>query len=321
MDQPQPSPLFPGGTTGGEEQGTLRITADTSLKGAIGAFKKHMRYEGFSPHTIQAFSSDLNLLGKYLGMGQPVGEVTTNNLNDFLHWMLEERGVPCSPKSYARRVTTLKVFFKWLHGGGVLQLDPAAPVIQRSVRSPLPVILTEEEVSRLIEVGERVRQGTGDKPGDARPLLLLQLLLQTGIKKGEAMGIVPNHIDRTDPDDPTLFIRYRSPAKRYKERKISLDPEWLLLLDEYLEQYQPPDTLFTCTPRNLEYILRDLEELAGVAKPVSFECLRWTSAVHDHMCGVDAGKLRQRMGLSEITWRETFSKIERLVQTLKNPAG
>lgn len=76
----------------------------------MGLFETHMRNEGFAINTMKAFASDVRLLGKYLGIGQPIGKIGTNNLNDFLKWLLEERGVPCSPKSYARRVTTLKVF-------------------------------------------------------------------------------------------------------------------------------------------------------------------------------------------------------------------
>lgn len=294
------------------EQGTLGLSAETPLKGAIGAFRKHMRFEGFSTHTVQAFTSDLNLLSKYYGAGQPVGRVTTRNVNEFLKWMLEERGVPCSPKTYARRITTLKVFFKWLHKGAVLDVDPAAPVIQRSVRSPLPVVLNQDEVTRLLAAGEQVRQGSPNKTADARPLMVLMLLLETGMKKGEVMSLTPNHVDRTDPEQPWIHIRYSNRNKRYKERKVVVSPEWLTVLDEYVAQYDPPDTLITCTPRNLEYILRDLEEMAGVDKPVSFECLRWTSAVHDYRGGADPNALRERMGLSEITWRETFDRIRRL---------
>ncbi len=316
MDEGQIT-IFPGRAEPDAQLPPL-LSADTSLKAAIGAFKKHMQYEGFSPHTVQAFTSDLNLLAGYLGAGQPIGAVTTQSLNDFLKWMLHERDAPCSPKTYARRVTTVKVFFKWLFKGGILTADPSAPVIQRSVRSPLPAVLNEDQVQRLVQAADQAYRGeslTG-AASDARPLLLVQLLLQTGVKKGEAMGIVPNHIDRADPDNPILFVRYGSPAKRYKERKIPLDPAWLPILDDYVQQYNPPDTLFTCTPRNLEYILRDMEEAAAIDKPVSFECLRWTSAVQSYMDGADTNELRERMGLSEITWRETLSKIQRLAAEL-----
>lgn len=291
------------------------LTADASLQAALGLFEKHMQDEGFSINTAKAFASDIRLLGKYLGIGQPIGEIGTKNLNDFLNWLLTERGVPCSPKSYARRVTTLKVFFGWLYDTGVLPSDPSAAVIQQSVTSPLPSLPSAEDIDKALAVTEAWREGRMDHKADARPHLLLTLLLQTGIKKGEAMAIVPNHIDASDPQQPYLYVRYANPRLRYKERKVPLDPAWLPLLDEYLEQYRPTDTLFTCTARNLEYILHDVAEAAEIDRGLlSFENLRWASALIDWNNNVEADDVRQKLGLSKIAWRETKAKLRRLAE-------
>jgi site-specific recombinase XerD len=290
-----------------------RITADTSLQAALGAFEHHMEEQGFAENTRKAFASDIRLLGKYLGIGQPVGDVGTKNLNDFLFWLRFDRGVPCSPKSYARRVTTLKVFFSWLRESDVLLIDPAAAVIQSTVSSPLPTLPNEEEIEQALDVATEWRRGSDQRKADARPYLLLALLLQTGIKKGEAMAVVPNHIDRSNPEEPVLFVRYKNPAMRYKERKIALEPSWLESLDEYLAQYQPGDTLFTCTARNLEYVLSDTAEAAGLDRGLlSFENLRWVSALRDLEAGMEPDHIRQKLGLSKITWRETRAKLEKL---------
>jgi len=292
------------------------LAADASIQAALGIFVQHMQEKGFTPNTIKAFSSDARLLGEYLGIGQPVGQIGTKDLNDFLDWLVNPngRGVPCGPKSLARRITTLKVFFGWLHETGVLAENPAAAVIQRSVTSPLPTLPTEEELEKALLVTEQWRQGAIKKK-DARPHLLLTLLLQTGIKKGEAMNIVPNHINRDDEAHPVLYIRYANPNLRYKERKVPLEPDWLATLDEYLEQYQPTDTLFTCTARNLEYILRDIGDEAGLARGLlSFENLRWISALRDWEAGVEQDDIRQKLGLSKITWRETLSKLKELAK-------
>ena len=289
------------------------LTSNSSLQAALGGFENHMEEEGFAVNTQKAFLSDIRLLGKYLGIGQPIGEIGTKNLNDFLHWLQFERGVPCSPKSYSRRVTTLKVFFGWLYESGVLYHDPSDAVVQQSVSSPLPTVPTQDDLEKGLEVTEQLRRAHEDNKPDARPHLLLTLLLKTGIKKGEAMTIVPNHIDRSDSENPFLFIRYRNPARRYKERKIPLDADWLEVLDEYLEQYEPTDTLFTCTARNLEYILSDVAESAGLDKGLfSFENLRWASALQDYMSDVEPDSIRQRLGLSKVTWRETKAKLEKL---------
>lgn len=289
------------------------LNSNASLQAALGGFEQHMEEEGFAVNTQKAFLSDIRLLGKYLGIGQPVGEIGTKNLNDFLHWLQFERGVPCSPKSYSRRVTTLKVFFGWLYDSGVLYHDPSEAVVQQSVSSPLPSVPDESDIEKGLDVTRRVRQGDAENAPDARPHLLLTLLLKTGIKKGEAMAIVPNHFDRSDPSNPILFIRYRDPGRRYKERKIAVDGDWIDILDEYLEQYEPPDTLFTCTARNLEYILSDVAESAGLDKSLfSFENLRWASALRDYREEVEPDLIRQRLGLSKVTWRETKSKLEKL---------
>jgi site-specific recombinase XerD len=301
MSDDKQLPLFP------------HLTADASLQAALGAFEHHMEEQGFAENTRKAFASDIRLLGRYLGIGQPVGDIGTKNLNDFLSWLVYERGVPCSPKSYARRVTTLKVFFAWLRECNVLLIDPAAAVIQSSVSSPLPTLPDEEEIERALTVAADWRQGDEQHKADARPYLLLSLLLQTGIKKGEAMTIVPNHIDRSDPDEPFLFVRYKNPAMRYKERKIPLEPAWLDSLEEYLAQYAPSNTLFTCTARNLEYVLSDTAETAGLDRGLlSFENLRWVSALRDLEQGMEPDHIRQKLGLSKITWRETRAKLEKL---------
>lgn len=291
------------------------ISNEASIQAALGVFETHMRDEGFSINTMKAFSSDVRLLGKYLGVGQPIGEIGTKNLNDFLDWLLNDRGIPCSPKSYARRVTTLKVLFGWLHDTGVLGDNPSAAVVQRTVTSPLPELPTERQIADALLQTEAILDGERVKKKDARPHLLLTLLLKTGIKKSEAMGIVPNHIDRSDETQPLLFIRYANPRLRYKERKLYLDPAWLETLDAYLVQYHPSDTLFTCTARNLEYILTDVGEAVGLHQgSLSFENLRWVSAIRDWEAGVEKDDIRQKLGLSKVTWRETKSKLAKLIK-------
>lgn len=314
--------LFPQGVLPADESiPSPPLSGDASIKATMGLFEQHMQEKGFAYNTVKAFASDIRLLGKYLGIGQPVGEIGTQNLNDFLRWLRYERGVPCSNKSYARRVTTLKVFFGWLHEAGVLPLDPSEAVVQLSAKSPLPTLPTEEQLERALQVSQSLRKGDEQKKPDARPHLLLTLLLDTGVKKSEAMAIVPNHIDREHPDGPQLFIRYANPRLRNKERRLYLDQEWLDLLDEYLVQYQPTDTLFTCTPRNLEYILSDIGDAAGLEQGMlSFENLRWAAALRDWLGDGEPDDLRQKLGLSKVTWRETKSRLQKLAAAAQSQA-
>ena len=103
------------------------LRADSSLTAANAAFGEYMVRKGFSDNTIKAFRNDLKILLGYLGPETPLHQVSTRRLEEFLEWMQFGRGKPCSAKTLTRRITTLKVFFGWLHGIGILGTDPAEP--------------------------------------------------------------------------------------------------------------------------------------------------------------------------------------------------
>jgi len=155
------------------------------------------------------------------------------------------------------------------------------------------------------------RQRRAKKP-DARPYTLLSLLLQTAIKKSECLGIHVNHIELAGKNGPFLFVRYASPANRYKERKIELTEDWVEAYNEYLTQYSPVDQAFPWSPRRLEYLLEDISEEAGLEKHLSFDMCRWTSALRDYQNGIEPDKIRQKLGVSKIQWRELFIKLKQL---------
>lgn len=287
------------------------LTAQTPLRQAIAAFQGYMRARDFSPYTIRCFNSDLHILEEYVGAERAIGDIGTRDLNEFVHWLVSGRGEPCSPKSLSRRITTLKVFFNWLAESGVLPKDPAAPVIHRPVLTPPPRVLTDEEVALVLEVIESLRRGD---PPDPRPHLLVTLLLHTGIKKGECMNIALDHIDLSDPARPTLWIRYTSPRRKHKERRVPLPSDWPTILAEYRARYEVQDRLFPWTERNLEYVLSEIAEQAGIPDGLSFETLRWTCAVRDYRSGMSSEALRQKLGLTRISWREVEPKLAKLAE-------
>ena len=287
----------------------LHITTQTPLLPTIGSWELFLLDQGKSPYTVKAFMGDLQLLAGFLPPDKTVGTVTTKDLNNFLTWLQGARGVPCSPKSLARRITSIKAFFRWLQKSGRILVDPAEKVVQQSVISPLPIVLTVSEQEKVTQAAEKYRKA---KKPDARGYTLLTLLLSTGIKKGECLAVNINHIDLQAPGGPILFVRYASPSNRYKERKIELPPEWVEAYQEYLEQYQPKDIVFPWSPRRLEYLLEDLGEEAGIEKHLSFDMCRWTSVLRDWQSGMEQDQIRQKLGISKIQWREISMKLRQL---------
>lgn len=287
------------------------LRADSSLAVAVEAFEEYMLRKGFSDNTIKAFRNDLKITREYLGDSTPLHRITTNNLEEYLEWMQTERGKPCSAKTLARRITTLKVFFSWLHGIGVIPMDPAEPVAQQPVRTPLPNVLTDSEAGRLLNAAQNYLWDRNNP--DARPYLLVSLLLQTGMKKAECARLLVDDMDVSMPQSPEVHIRYADERHAHKNRTLTLAPNLVPALNQYLQQYKPKIHLFECTPRNLEYVLDEVGQKAGIQRiQVGFETLRWTSAVRDFRLGTPEERLRQKMGLSKISWRETREKIYQL---------
>ena len=288
---------------------TSHLTAQTTLSSAITSWQAFLVDKGRSPNTIKAFLSDVRLLTTYLPEDVAIGKISTADLNRYFEWMEKERDVPCSPKTLARRITATKSLFRWLHQYGVLAVDPAEKVAQRSAISPLPTVLTPDEYDAALLAADRHRR---DRKPDARPYALVYLLLTTGIKKSETLGINLEHIELDAPNGPQLFIKYASPANRYKERKLPLAEDWIPAYEEYLSQYAPTEKLFPWSPRRLEYLLEDIGNEAGLTKHLSFDMCRWTFALNDFRAGEEPDKIRQKLGVSKIQWRELFIKLKQL---------
>ncbi len=294
------------------------LTARSPLNVALGAFEKFMQARGFTENTQQAFRLDMQILSDYLSPIQVIGEISPVTLNAFIKWMSSSRGIPCSPKTLERRITTLKVFFGWLAEEGVVPRDAAAPLIHKSITAPMPEILTGAQIDAALAVTQALRAGNESRKPDARPHLLFTLILHTGIKKSECVNLHINHIDLTDAQHPALWIRYKEARRRHKERRIALPREWPGVLREYLEQYPSRQFLFPWSARNLEYVLTDVAAQTQGAQTeiprLTFEMLRWTCAARDFAGDMDRAELRRKLGLSEISWYEVEVKLALLAQ-------
>jgi integrase/recombinase XerD len=287
----------------------IHITAETTFQPAIRSWEVFLQDQSRSLFTVKAFTGDMNLFASYFSPDTTIGSITTNDINHFLDWLQNERNVPCSPKSLSRRITSIKSFFRWLSQSGRIPVDPAEKVLQKTVISPLPVVLTPEEELKVLETARNSRTAA---KADARPYTLLSLLLSTGIKKGECLALNQNHIDLDSPKSPRLFVRYSASGSRYKERNIELSADWVEAYHEYLSQYHPVDQVFPWSPRRLEYLLEDIGNAAGLEKHLSFDMCRWTSALDDWRAGRERELLRQKLGISKIQWREVSMKLRQL---------
>lgn len=304
--------LFPLDTAETLRQSPPPLQASDAITAAVEPFIDYMTQREFTENTIKSFLHDLKLFIRFVGPETPLSSCSTRTLEEFIHYLKFSRKAPCSPKSLARRITTLKVFFRWLADKSILPSDIAAPLAYPEIASPLPQILSDKQVEALLEITRSMRDAP-ESP-DARPHLLVTLILSTGIKKSECMRIALRDIDVSEPDRPVVTIRYDKPRQRFKARRLALPGEWTTTLKEYLRRYQPKERLFECTPRNLEYVLHMLSTLAHLPFMLTFEMLRWTSAVRGLKAGMDEEHLRKRLGLSRVSWQWVFPILRKLAE-------
>ena len=238
-----------------------------------------------------------------------IGQISTKDLEDYLTWLEKDRGVACSPKTLSRRITSLKSFFRWLTQNAVLSVDPAEKIIQKTVVSPLPLVLSPEEVETAIAAADSLRSSANPDP---RPYTLLTLVLETALKKSECLNLKTNHLDIENPDEAFVYVRYPNQRYRFKERKVKVSSEWVKAYLEYAQRYQIKDQVFPWSQRRLEYLLEDVTNAGRMEKHIGFDMLRWTSALIDLTNGVEHDQIRQKLGISKIQWREVRSKLHSL---------
>jgi site-specific recombinase XerD len=280
-------------------------TPTTTIAASALAYQDYLRRTDHSPYTITCFLSDLRMLSMFMSANAEapaITAITQVRLGAWLdHLRLAGENRP-APKTMARRVTFLKNYCAWLVDVKALALNPAARIILTRPAPPLPDLLHDDEVSRLMSAAVE----------DPRAHALVLLLLSSGLKKEEVMGLGLGHVDLSDAEHPAVEVRFPGQAKRRRERRIELPAEWTAVYQRYIHRYQPRERVFECTDRNLNYVLSAAVKRAGLEKRVTLQHLRDMYAVRQLRAGTSLEALREKLGLSDEAWYETAEKYRKL---------
>lgn len=280
------------------------LSDQSSLAACALPYQQELELRGKSAYTVTCFLSDLKMFSDFVGRDTPVGRISKEQVTDWL--MKLKFGVPGhtpAPKTMARRVTFLKNFFSWLTGEGVIREDPSANLILQRPLPPLPELLFAAEVQRLLKAASE----------EPRCHCLVYLVLHSGLKKEEVMGLKLDHIDLTNPHEPLITVHFAAATgKQHRERTLALPGEFTAILERYRAHYHPTAELFACTDRNLNYILARAVKEAGIKKRVTLQLLRDTYAVQQLRDGVSLETLQEKLGLSDEAWLESREKYRRL---------
>src|SRR5437867_5627172 len=286
---------------------TNPLTDQSSLAACAIPYQQELLLRGKSNYTVTCFLSDLKMFSGFMGKDTPVGRITKEQLTDWLMKLkFGNKGQVPAPKTMARRVTFLRNFFSWLAREGIIREDPSASLVLERPLPPLPELLFEDEVQRLLDVAAQ----------EPRCHCLVYLVLHGGLKKEEVMGLKLHHIDLSNPQTPIVTVHFpASTGKQHRERRLELPAEFTTILRQYRNKYRPTSDLFDCTDRNLNYILGRAVKAANIKKRVTLQLLRDTFAVRQLKAGVTPEALREKLGLSDEAWLESREKYRRLAFT------
>jgi integrase/recombinase XerD len=292
----------------------------------IEAFLEMMSAErGASENTLSSYRRDLEDAAEFLaGHGQGLDGAASADLRAYMN-DIARRGFASS--SQARRLSALRQFYRFLYSEGLRPDDPSGTVDSPRKDRPLPKVLGEEEVSRLLE---RAAAEAADESLDKvqrlsaiRMQAMIELLYATGLRVSELVAL-PVAVARRD--ERFFIVR----GKGGKERMVPLSGKarealkaWLHERGEHPSMAESP-FLFPAAseggylPRQV--FARDLKALAARAgiptAKISPHVLRHAFASHLLQNGADLRVVQQLLGHSDISTTQIYTHVleKRLVE-------
>jgi integrase/recombinase XerD len=282
------------------------------LSRRIEAFLEMLAAErGAARLTLAAYRNDLaDLAGFLAGRAMPVEDADAAALHDYLAAQTTRH---LAPRTLARRISAMRQFFRFLVSDGSRADDPTAGLDTPRLGRPLPKILSEAEVERLIAAAA----SWPDEEG-MRLRCLLELLYATGLRVSELVGL-PLAAAQRGP----RFLLVR--GKGGKERVVPLSAPSRQALAAYLEcrgrflaQGQPSRWLFPSrgaeghlTRQRCGQLLKELALAAGLDPALlSPHVLRHAFASHllDH--GADLRSVQQMLGHADIATTQIYTHVQ-----------
>lgn len=197
--------------------GQARELADTFLSYLA-------RVRNYSPNTAAAYAQDLDC---FLIWASNCGiDVLQATHRDFRRFLSSLSGAGYAKTTVNRRLSAVRSFYSWLVREGVIESNPAAVVSSPKLPKPLPHVLSQEDVEKLLVCAD------ASTPAGALDAALVELLYASGARIGEVASL---DVDRIDFSDKSVRLF----GKGSKERIVPLYPAALHALDAYLAHARP----------------------------------------------------------------------------------
>lgn len=302
----------------GLEKGVMKM--DRSPAGENPLVRQFIRYlsaeKHASPHTCRCYRKDLAEFEKfYKNQGadlsaegkadmEKADRIVIRKYLSLLHRKNKK-------SSIARKISTLRSFYKYLLKEKLISSNPAKAVSTPKVEKPLPATLTVDEAFRLMESPEKRREKAPGPEIERRVLrdhAILELLYSSGLRVGELVGLNLGHLDLR------LGI-VRVMGKGRKERIVPIGSQAQQALGVYLEGRGDPGgeaPLFInlrggrLTSRSVERLVKAHTRSSGIARKISPHSLRHSFATHLLDAGADIREIQEMLGHASLSTTQRY---------------
>jgi integrase/recombinase XerC len=271
----------------------------------------------YSPHTIRSYRNDLGQFYTWLAANlipENPEEITSHHIRAWIVSLMDSGIIPVSVH---RKISCLRVFFRFLRKEGIITSDPLEKVILPKRKKTLPVFIEEGALDKLLDEID-----FGSDFAGLRNLLIIEMLYLTGMRRSELTGLRTMDVDFSGA---TIKVT----GKRNKQRIIPLSGPFVSRIKEYM-RFRNEVTgagneswLFITAKGNKLYdkyvynIVRSYLAMVTTIEKKSPHVLRHTFATHMLNRGADLNAIKEFLGhanlsATQVYTHNTFEKLKKI---------
>jgi integrase/recombinase XerC len=271
----------------------------------------------YSPLTVRSYLNDLDQFENHLKLNDLPIQPETVVLHDVRSWIVSLIEEGYSPVSVHRKISSLRVFYRYLRKVGIVSRDPLEKIVLPKTKKRLPVFIEEVSLNKLLDEYE-----FGSDFQGIRNMIIIEMLYLTGIRRAELTGL--RNID-VDISGATLKVT----GKRNKQRIIPLLKSFTLKLEKYIAIRNEvfPDSgsewFFLSNKGNKlydKYVYNTVRKYLSIVTTIekkSPHILRHTFATHMLNHGADLNSIKEFLGhanlsATQIYTHNSFEKLRKI---------
>ena len=266
-------------------------------------YNRYLRIErAMSQNTVASYCSDVERF-----MDSYQGRIENADSEDIEQYIGSRKDL--TARSQARVISSLRSFYDWLVQEGMITDNPCDNVDAPKIGRNIPDVLSEEEVSRLMDIVD-----TSTWFG-LRDRAILEVMYGCGLRVSEAVNLKISGLFLDEG-----FIRII--GKGNKERLIPIGDMAIKALLIYLEARILPadraseDIVFLnrygrpLSRISMFKIIRSLAQLAGIRRDISPHIFRHSFATHLIEHGADLRVVQEMLGHEDISTTEIYTHVD-----------